>query len=232
MTKQTSKKAAPAADFSPVTGDHVLVCNSGTDNNPLTGEVGEVVKGWYRILLDEPYTREMDGKEVDEVSARLSSLQPVGDEATDEEAEENEQRHETRRQETRREADQEGDEEEQDGDAHSKMAEALRKARTHYVKALRPDGTNTAHCGDLIAKVLLESEPLEVCSFADTICEEHDGYHATRYASLNNGQKRMNSGNKIRAHWRKAVEANDTVQQAMIAGVLGIDAELDEIDAA
>ena len=113
------------------------------------------------------------------------------------------------------------------------MAEALRKAREHYTKALRPDGTNTAHCNDLIARVLLESEPLEVCSFADSICEEAPGHHAARYANLNNGQKRMNSGNKIRAAWRKALELDDKTTLALIMGVLGLDAdEVDEQEAA
>lgn len=196
-------------------GDRVTVCNAGTDNNPLPGEIVDILKGWYKVALDESYTREMDDKEIDEVSARASSLEHEEESDEDEPANEAES------------PDEEGMDEDDEQTVGSKMAEALRQARQHYVKAKRPDGSATAHNGDLIARVLLESEPLEVCSFADTICEQDDGFHAARYAALNNGQKRMNSGNKIRAAYRKALELGDEATIAHIFEVLGIDAETD-----
>jgi hypothetical protein len=202
MTKQTNPTSATFSE-----GDRVEVTNDRTGNEPMDGEIVEIKKGWFRVVLDEEFEDD-NGKLITEISARESSLSPLQDEEIEEEADLPE------------------DEEEEEA-AHSKMAEALRKARQHYTKALRPDGTPTAHCGDLIAKVLLESDPLQVCSFADSICEEAPGHHAQRYAALNNGQKRMNSGNKIRAAWRKALELGDNTTMALIAGVLGIDAEED-----
>jgi len=205
MTKQANTTTPLFSE-----GDRVEVTNDRTGNEPMPGEIVEVKKGWFRVVLDEEFEDD-NGKLITEISARESSLSAL----LDEESEEGDDLPE--------EGDEEGDEE----TAHSKMAEALRKARQHYTKALRPDGTPTAHCGDLIAKVLLESDPLEVCSFADSICEEAPGHHAQRYAALNNGQKRMNSGNKIRAAWRKALELGDNTTMALIAGVLGIDTEED-----
>jgi hypothetical protein len=206
MTKQASTTPATFSE-----GDRVEVTNDRTGNEPMAGEIVEVKKGWFRVVLDEEF-EDANGKLVTEVSARESSLTMAEEGSEDEQGPEGEP------------GDLEGGEEEGDEETgHSKMAEALRRARVHYTKALRPDGTPTAHCGDLIAKVLLESDPLEVCSFADSICEEPQGYHEQRYAALNNGQKRMNSGNKIRAAWRKALELNDTTTIRLIAGVLGID---------
>ncbi len=209
MTKQS--KNAPAAPLF-VVGNRVEVTNARTGDEPMSGEIVEISKGWFRVVLDEEFEDDA-GKLVTEVSARESSLTLADEEGSiDEQGPEGEP------------GDAEGGEEEVgEEEAHSKMAEALRRARVHYTKALRPDGTPTAHCGDLIAKVLLESDPLEVCSFADSICDEHPGYHAQRYEALNNGQKRMNSGNKIRAAWRKAVELNDETTMKLIAGVLGLD---------
>ena len=103
--------------------------------------------------------------------------------------------------------DDEGDVEEalDEAEEHaSKMAEALRKARVRYVKDRRPSGAATAHNGDLIAKELRDYDPLDVCRLADRCLEQPIGWHAARYEGLNNGQIRMNAGNKIRGAWKKA----------------------------
>lgn len=90
--------------------------------------------------------------------------------------------------------------------AASRMAEALRKARRHYKKDKRPDGSATAHCGDAIAKELRDMEPEETANLADKVLQQPHGFHFTKYQNLNNGQIRMNSGNRIRAYWRKINE--------------------------
>lgn len=112
----------------------------------------------------------------------------------------------------------------------SKMAEALKKAREHYTKDKRPDGSATAHNGDLIAKELRWYEPLEVCELADRCLLCAPGYHAERYASLNPGQKRMNSGNRIRAAYRKATEDGDEVVLARINKALNLTDTPDDSD--
>lgn len=116
-------------------------------------------------------------------------------------------------------------------EAASRMSEALKKARARYTKTHRPDGTPSADNGDAIAKELRELEPVEVAVLADRVMGEEAGYHATRYAGLNNGQIRMNSGNRIRGAYRKAVEAGDLAEQARISKLVGIYEEADEEEA-
>jgi hypothetical protein len=118
--------------------------------------------------------------------------------------------------------------------AASKMAEALRKARQHYVKARRPSGAATAHNGDTIARELLDYEPAEVAALADRCLSLPKGWHAARYDGLNPGQVRMNSGNKIRGAWKKAEKEGDVETLARIKFVLGLDqddTEDDEVEA-
>lgn len=107
-------------------------------------------------------------------------------------------------------------------EAAFRMSEALKKARPRYTKTHRPDGTPSADNGDAIAKELRELEPAEVAALADRVMGEEAGYHATRYAGLNNGQVRMNSGNRIRGAYRKAVIAGDLAEQARISKLVGI----------
>ena len=108
----------------------------------------------------------------------------------------------------------------------SKMAEALRKARARYVKTTRPNGAATAHNGDVIAKELRDYEPEDVCKLADRIFALPIGTHLAKYEHLNNGQKRMNAGNRIRGAWRKQ---EDKEVCDRIANLLGLN-ELDELD--
>lgn len=113
-------------------------------------------------------------------------------------------------------------------EAASRMSEALKKARARYTKTHRPDGTPSADNGDAIAKELRELDPLEVAVLADRVMGEAAGFHAARYAGLNNGQVRMNSGNRIRGAYRKALEAGDEAEQARITKLVGIVVEEDD----
>lgn len=205
-------KAKPATNTATFAiGDHVTVTNAQTDDCSATGIIEEIAKGWYRVRLDAP---EIFGKSKDGcVSARVSSLTaytvpatiknlgPVLDEG-DEDLDE-------------------GDED-LDDEAGCSMAEQLRKARVRYVKTKRPSGAGSMDNGDMIAKNLRDFEPGEVMAIADRVCEEHDGFHATKYDGLNPGQKRMNSGNKIRARWLKAWKADDKAEIARIAAIVGV----------
>lgn len=87
-----------------------------------------------------------------------------------------------------------------------RMAEALRKARSRYQKTHRPMGGASADCGDQIAKELREYEPDEVARLADAVLGVAAGTHFAKYGHLNNGQIRMNSGNRIRAYYKQIAE--------------------------
>jgi len=110
------------------------------------------------------------------------------------------------------------------------MAAALAKARVHYVKCKRPNGSATAHNGDGIAKALRDYEPQEVADLADRCLLLPIGTHFLKYGHLNNGQIRMNSGNRIRATFTKALKEQDAVVLKHIANVLGLDGADEEQD--
>lgn len=118
-----------------------------------------------------------------------------------------------------------------DPEASCKMAEALKKAREHYTKDKRPDGTATAHCGDAIAKELRDLEPQEVAALADKVLQEPAGTHFAKYQNLNNGQIRMNSGNRIRSYWKKINEDGNEAEIARVAKLLNLIEQDDESEA-
>ena len=104
----------------------------------------------------------------------------------------------------------------------SEMSKALRKAREHYEKTKRPDGTRSADNGDAIAKELRDYEPQEVAELADKVLKAPKGTHFAKYQHLNNGQIRMNSGNRIRAEWKRANEEGDEAAILHIAKLLNL----------
>lgn len=104
----------------------------------------------------------------------------------------------------------------------SEMSKALRKAREHYEKTKRPDGTRSADNGDAIAKELRDLEPWEVADLADKVLGVPKGTHFAKYQHLNNGQIRMNSGNRIRQAWKLANEEGDEAAIVRIAKLLNL----------
>lgn len=239
-TRNTPKSdAADAIAALFVPGVRVAVCTAANGGEETTGTISATSKGWHVVELDDPEAFPACKNGV--VSARLSSLRLLGGEADEEgcvlnadedeqEPEDDESQHESG------EADPDAadaDDVEQaleEAEEHaSKMAEALRKARVRYRKDKRPNGAATAHCDDLIARELRDYDPLEVAGIADRCFDLPKGTHAAKYEHLNNGQIRMNCGNKIRAVWRKA---EDLERMQRIAQVLGLEDELVEMLAA
>ena len=222
-------KAKPATNTATFAiGDHVTVTNAQTDDCSATGIIEEIAKGWYRVRLDAPEIFEKSKNGC--VSARVSSLaayslaavvEPAGadlDEESDDDLNE------------------ESDDDLED-EAPCSMAEQLRRARVRYVKTKRPGGAGSMDNGDTIAKNLRDFEPEEVMTIADRVCEESAGFHAAKYDGLNPGQKRMNSGNKIRSRWMKAWKENNKDEIIRIAAIVavvlpdGFGEEVEEVEA-
>lgn len=197
-------------------GDRVK-CNLPT--GIATGTLTAIGKGWYVVELDEESAEE---HEREKASVRAASLLPApadeeADEIDDEETDSDDEETD------------EIDEALEEAEKHaSRMAEALRNARVRYQKTRRPAGAASADCADLIAKELRDYEPLEVAAIADRCFDLPKGTHAAKYAHLNNGQIRMNCGNKIRAAWKKG----DEEVCKRIAYVLGLETEDEAAQAA
>ena len=214
--KANAKPAKSAPEFK--VGDHVVATTGATDNCPATGIVCNIGKGWYMITLDQPEAFPMvkSGK----ISARAGSMaiyEPKSVEPIVSIEDED------------RDDDNEDDviAEESDG---CKMAEQLKAARVRYAKTKRPSGAASADNADAIAKALRDFEPLEVCEIADKVFKLPLGSHEAKYSKLNPGQKRMNSGSRIRGLWRKLWIADDKLEIARVADLVGVALSDDFLD--
>jgi len=232
-------KAKPATNTATFAiGDHVTVTNAQTDDCSATGIIEEIAKGWYRVRLDAPeiFEKSKDGC----VSARVSSLAAyslaTAVELAGADLDEDEKSDESDDDLDEDEKSDESDDDLED-EAPCSMAEQLRRARVRYVKTKRPGGAGSMDNGDTIAKNLRDFEPGEVMTIADRVCEEPAGFHAAKYDGLNPGQKRMNSGNKIRSRWMKAWKENNKDEIIRIAAIVavvlpeGFGEEVEEVEA-
>jgi hypothetical protein len=218
MTKNSDTTIKTTTTPAFAAGDRVTVTNAATMDEALAGTIALISKGWYQIELDDEIENAR-GEAVSTISARVSSLAPLAPE-DDEQAEQYPELDDDGEQ-----AD-EGDEEEVEGETvGSKMAEALRKARVRYIKDRRPSGAATAHNGDVIARELRDYEPKEVCGLCDRCFDLPKGSTFAKYEHLNNGQQRMNAGNRIRSAYAKG----DDEVKARIAHVLGLDEVEDDL---
>lgn len=216
--KSAAKSTKSAPEFK--VGDHVVATTGATDNCPATGVICNVGKGWFVITLDQPeaFPSVKSGK----ISARAGSMaiyepkvEPIVS-IEDEDRDEDDCG-----------ADADVDLEETIG---HRMSEQLKAARVRYVKTKRPAGSASADCADAIAKALRDFEPLEVCEIADKVFKLPIGSHEAKYSSLNPGQKRMNSGNRIRGLWRKLWIADDKLEIARVADLVGVGLSDDFMD--
>jgi len=227
--KSAAKSTKSAPEFK--VGDHVVATTGATDNCPATGVICNVGKGWFVITLDQPeaFPAVKSGK----ISARAGSMaiyepkvEPIVS-IEDEDRDEDDDREDD-------EDDDREDDEDDDVDleetAGCRMSEQLKAARVRYAKTKRPAGSASADCADAIAKALRDFEPLEVCEIADKVFKLPIGSHEAKYSSLNPGQKRMNSGNRIRGLWRKLWIADDKLEIARVAGLVGVGLSDDFMD--
>lgn len=247
MSKQANNKAAKASPTNLFAiGDKVLASMPSLSEDNLGGTIEAITQtGWIKVRLDLPLDKV--GVKDGCISCRTRSLiakpadwtpaDPINENLDDANGEFFQGNREappvyedgpetaehfatmTEGEQTSEEA------EEKPLTAQERMAKALREARTHYTHCKRPNGTATAHNGDDIAKALRDYEPTEVADLADKCLGVPVGTHFLKYGHLNNGQIRMNSGNRIRATYAKALKDQDAETIKRICHVLGLDDE-------
>ncbi len=87
----------------------------------------------------------------------------------------------------------------EDGESYQ-MSNHMAKYRARYQRSVAASGAKSLNNGDELANYLEMKTGKEVCELADQWVPLKDGQtHYQRYERLNEGQKRMNSGNKLRA---------------------------------
>ena len=209
--KANTKPAKSAPEFK--VGDHVVATTGATDGCPATGVVCNIGKGWYVITLDQPEAFPMvkSGK----ISARAGSMAIYEPKVSPIVSIEDEDRDDS-------DEDDLGEGDLGEESAACRMARQLKAARVRYMKTKRPSGAASADNADAIAKALRDYEPLEVCEIADKVFKLPPGSHEAKYSKLNPGQKRMNSGNRIRGLWRKLWIADNKLEIARVADLVGV----------
>lgn len=183
-------------------GQSVLVTNATTGNVAMAGTIVDDKSGWYTVQLTE----------IDKlVRARAANMVP--DYEAPEEAEEEEEA-----------------EESVALTAAQKMAQTLKAARVRYIRGKTINGTPTAYSNNAISRSIqaMMLTPEEVAELADKVLGVPAGTHMAKYGTLNNGQIRMNSGNRIRAYWQQVVEAGEEKEIARVARLLELDDEEEE----
>ena len=101
------------------------------------------------------------------------------------------------------EAQAEENEEGEDEEAVYSMSGHLQKFRARYHRSVAASGAKSLNNGDELANYLQMKTGKEVCELADKWVPLDKGTHFERYIRLNEGQKRMNSGNKLRSALKK-----------------------------
>jgi hypothetical protein len=103
-----------------------------------------------------------------------------------------------------------------------KMSQILAKYRAGYHEDVSYSGKKTQNTGDELAEVLRPLSPNDVCLAAEialSVDGDEPGWLMAKYESLNPGQIRMNSGNRLRAAIKRRDITLDNVKAAMRAMV-------------
>jgi hypothetical protein len=114
-------------------------------------------------------------------------------------------------------AEDEADEAEEEDESGNPMANTIKKYKSRYRKMTTTCGKSSVNNGDSVAKLLAPLDHDDVMRLADEFCELGGGFCNSKYILLNNGQKRMNSGNRIRARIKKNPEQIQTLGEIMVA---------------
>lgn len=96
------------------------------------------------------------------------------------------------------------------------MSETLRAYRPRYAPTVAASGNKSLNNGDEIAQLLKERTAEDVERIAERALKLKAGELTARYAKLNIGQRRMNSGNRI----RNAYKAGDLSMKDLKAAIV------------
>jgi len=92
-----------------------------------------------------------------------------------------------------------------------KQSRVLRKYRDGYADTTSHSGHKSKNNGDDVAIALAGLAAADVMTIADQLLGWDAGTLATKYEKLNEGQKRMNSGNRIRNGFKKGIWTIDQI---------------------
>ena len=101
---------------------------------------------------------------------------------------------------------------------------AMDKYSPGYIKSA---SGNSKICGDRVSRALDGLSWERVCGLADQIKGEQSGHHAAKYINLNNGQRRMNAGNRIRRAYQDAIRDANKKDITKIEKLLAMKSILD-----
>ena len=95
------------------------------------------------------------------------------------------------------------------------MSQTLNKYRANYVVGVSGSGRKSLHNGDELATLLEHKDHNDVAAIAERALGLEAGTLRTKYQHLNNGQIRMNSGNRIRAALKRGDITIEDVKAAI-----------------
>ena len=104
-----------------------------------------------------------------------------------------------------------------EGTPKRSKSEQLKQYKAGYETYQGPNGNLSMDNGDDVAQALRGASPEAVMAAAEKLKGLAPGTLATRYADRNNGAKRMNSGNIIRALVRRGDKSTKEVTAAIKA---------------
>ncbi len=112
-----------------------------------------------------------------------------------------------------------------DGTPKRSQSEQLRAYKGGYETYQTPNGSLSMDNGDEVALALRGSSPEAVMLAAEKLKKLEPGTLATRYANLNQGAKRMNSGNQIRG----LVKRGDVTAKQVMATLKSVSKQLNAV---
>lgn len=107
-----------------------------------------------------------------------------------------------------------GDEAADEAEASRKMSATLDRYKAGYKETVAYSGSKSQNNGDTVAQFLAGLAPEDVMRIAERLLEMEAGTLVAKYEGLNPGQKRMNSGNRIRAAVKRGDATIDDVKAA------------------
>lgn len=100
-----------------------------------------------------------------------------------------------------------------------KMTKVLSRYKTRYELSISASGRKSLNNGDSVASILEAKTPEQVMRAAEIVLKLADGELFAKYGHLNNGQKRMNAGNRIRAAHKRGDLRLEDLEMAMVEAV-------------